>query len=75
MPSFARTAAKCAPLGSPAAACPSLEWMEAPHFGEANFSLHNGLSDPSMSARAGGVFNLQDCGLGGGSSPSTAATA
>jgi hypothetical protein len=65
MPPFARTAASGAPLGSPAAACPSLEWMEAPHLGEANFSFHNGLSDPSMSARAGGVFYPQDCGLGG----------
>ena len=39
--------------------------MAAPYLGELNFSFHNGLSDLSMSARAGGVFNLRDCALGG----------
>ena len=65
MPPFARAAIICALLGSPAAACPSLEWMETPYLGELNLSFHNGLSDLSMSAWAGAVFNLRDCGLGG----------
>jgi len=65
MPPIAHAAAIVALPGSPAAARPSLEWMETHYRGEARLSFHNELSDLSRSARAGDVCNLRDCGLGG----------
>ncbi|EYD78274.1 hypothetical protein Rumeso_00103 [Rubellimicrobium mesophilum DSM 19309] len=52
---------------SPALACPDPgpDWTATPFLGELTFSGHNGLSDLSMSTKAGGVWNLRDCGLEG----------
>lgn len=52
-------------LAGPAAACPGLDWTAPPYLGEVTFSHHNGLSNLSLSSRAGGVWNLRDCGLEG----------
>jgi hypothetical protein len=50
---------------SPAIACPGLEPGSKPYLGELNFKSYTGLSNVSLSTRAGGNFNLRDCGLPG----------
>ena len=51
-------------LATPALACPP-DWNAPPSLGEVTFSLENGLSNLAMTSRAGGNFNLRDCGLEG----------
>ena len=66
MPPCVRTAAAfVALLAGPAVACPGLDWAGPPYLGEVTFSFHSGLSNLAMSSRAGGIFNLRDCGLEG----------
>ena len=65
MPRSARAAALVAMLTSPAMACPGPDWTAPPYLGEVTFSFHNGASNLAMSGRAGGIFNLRDCGLDG----------
>lgn len=65
IPQSARIAALFILLAGPALACPGPDWTAPPYLGEVTFSFHNGLSNLSMSSRAGGVFNLRDCGLAG----------
>ena len=66
MPAYALTvAALAAVLAAPALACPGLQPTAKPDLGELNFSAHHGLTNLAMSGRAGGSFNLRDCGLEG----------
>jgi len=66
MPAYALTVvAMAAVLAAPALACPGLEPTAKPYLGELNFSAQHGLTNLAMSGRAGGSFNLRDCGLEG----------
>jgi hypothetical protein len=63
---FARTVAVAVAIaGSPALGCPALELTASPYLGELIFSFHNGLTLASVTGRAGGMYNLRDCGLEG----------
>ena len=52
-------------MASPAQACPNMNALDRPYFGEINLSVAYGLDPFTMSARSTGTKALRDCGLEG----------